>query len=646
MLGALVLALLVLASKPIDLLAMQGMPAPVFNDLLTQGHPKLAQKISKMLEVRSHPDSAEVQNILNRWELEADGPESSYDYLTVTRLWLKAGQASEAELALRRTVRRRGAKVPAGLVLLDQARVAYLARDYVIADAAYWRGCKVADQATSIEYWLDIENLATPEEVDEWERFATLPPHERRTCAFLRAFWNERAAASAVTVSRRVAQHYQRLRYVRQRYLRRSGKKGPSFSNRIGRPVNSIVDDRGLVYLRMGEPDRRTSYLAGECFQSNESWAYYYPEETRIYHFSAGAGVDDWWLIDNLADVYICGNPGAGMSPVNTVGPFIPGASPIPVFNELYASRSGLDSRYMQWAFDMKPGNPLRFQQAFGHERNRTYADAEFAIDSVPERPAVDVAARLMVEDLQFRSSAVGKTRVWLNGLIEAKRLTPLKLADGSLKYEVEAVYSLIDSRDRLIQGRQLFETTSDDKLGDDESIPVRIPLRLQPGDYRYTLMVRSTARKRGKQPVGNYRRDVLTVHEYDATVPQLSSVAVAPDSGGTWTVGGGVFIKPSPAHNTGTDKIAHIYYEAYGLTPRGEFVTTVHMDPESSGQEFTLEFRRVSGPNPAEPTRGYLRLDLQKTPPGVYKMDVVVTDAATGTSTLPVPLDILVNKK
>jgi len=636
---------LILAFTSADLLAMQGMPAPVYNELLTQGHPKLAKKISKMLDVRSHPDSAEVQNILSRWELEAEGPESDYDYLTVTRLWLKAGQASEAELALRRTVRRTGGAVPPGLVLLDQARVAYLARDYVIADAAYWRGCEVADQATSIEYWLDIENLATPEEVDDWERFATLPPHERRMCAFLRAFWNERAAASAVTVSRRVVQHYQRLRFVRQRYLRRSGKKGPSFSNRIGRPVNSIVDDRGLVYLRMGEPHRRTSYLAGECFQSNESWAYYYPDETHIYHFSAGTGVDDWWLIDNLADVYICGNPRAGMSPVNTVGPFIPGASAIPVFNELYASRGGLDSRYMQMAFNMKPGNPLRFQQAFGRERNWTYRDAEFAIDSVPERPDVDVDARLMVEDLQFRSGDVGKTRVWLNGLIEAKRLTPEKLPDGTFKYEVEAVYSLIDSRDRLIQGRQLFETTSEDKLGSDESIPVRIPLQLQPGNYRYTLMVRSTVRKRGEQPVGNYRRDVLTVHEYDATVPQLSSVAVAPDSGGTWTAGGGVFLKPSPAHNTGEDQIAHIYYEVYGLTPRGEFVTTVHMDPEGSGQDFTLEFRRVSGPNAAEPTRGYLRLDLQKTPPGRYEMDVVVTDAATGVSTLPVPLDIIVNK-
>jgi hypothetical protein len=625
--------------------AAQGLPGPVYHELQADGHPDLARKLSKMLDVRSHPDSADVQHVLDRWAREAGGPDSGYDYLAVTRLWLKAGQAAEAELALRRT---EGA-VPAGLMLLDQARVAFLAREYAVANLAYWKGCEIADQAAAIEYWLDIESLATPEEVDQWERFATLPAHERDLCWLLRGFWNERAAASAVTVSRRLAQHYERLRFVRQRYLRRTGKKGPSFSNRVGRPTNSILDDRGLLYLRMGEPHRKTSYLNGDCYQSNESWAYYYPEETHIYHLTSGAGVDDWWMIDNLQDVYICGNPngfGRGaLSPLNTVGVDVPGAGLRPVLNELYASRGGLDSRYQQMAFRMKPGNPVSFQEQFGRERNWTYRDAEFAVDSVPERPALNPKARLMVEDLQFRSRTVGKTRVWLNGLIEAKELSGYTMSDGSLRYELEAVYSLIDSRDQLIQGRQLFETLAEEKLGEDESIPIRILLTLPPGRYRYTLMVRSTHRERGKDPIGNYRRGVLTVHEYDATVPQLSSVAVAPDSGGDWTAGGRIYIKPSPAHNTGPDRVAYIYYEAYGLTPGGEYVTTVHMDPAGFGEDFTLEFRRLAGPSPAEPTRGYLRLDLRKTPPGRYKMDVVVTDASTALATLPLPLEVIVNE-
>ena len=125
--------LLAIALGSPDVLSAQGMPAPVYHELLAEGHPKLARKLTKMLDVRSRADSADVQKILDRWELEAEGPETGYDYLAVTRLWLKAGQASEAELALRRT----NGEVPAGLVLLDQARVAYMAREYAIADAAY-----------------------------------------------------------------------------------------------------------------------------------------------------------------------------------------------------------------------------------------------------------------------------------------------------------------------------------------------------------------------------------------------------------------------------------------------------------------------------------------------------------------------------
>ncbi len=628
-------------------LSGQGLPAPVYSELLAAGHPKLARKLSEMLELRSHPDSADVQRILERWELEAGGPQSPYDHLAVTRLWLKAGQVSEAELSLRGAI----PGVPPGLALLDQARIGYLGRDYAIADAAYWKGCELADQAASIEYWLDLEALATPEEVANWERFVTLPVNERNLCNLLRVFWNRRAAASLVTVTQRVTQHYQRLYHARQWYLRRSNKKGPTFSNRIGRPVNSVFDDRGLLYLRMGEPDRKTSFLSGECYDSNESWAYYYPEGTQMYHLTSGIGVDDWWLIDSLSRVYVCGSPGTHdfgrgpLSPLNTVGGNIPGTALRPVYNELYASRGGLDPLYQQMAYRMRPGNPVTFQEQFGRERLLTYAAAELAIDSVPERPNVDPKARLLIEDLQFRG-ANQRTRVWLNGVIEAKKLLADSLPEGGFQYRVEAVYSLLDARDDLVQGVQLFETTSDELLGEDESIPVRIPLELVPGQYRYTIMVRSTRREEGAQePVGNYHRAVLTVHQYDATVPQLSSIAVAPDSGGDWSAGGGVHLKPSPAHNTGSDRIAHVYYQVYGLTPSGEYVTTVHMDPEGVGEDFTLEFTGVASPNPAAPTHGYLRLDLRDTPPGVYKMSVSVEDRATLLETLPLPLDILVNK-
>ena len=78
----------------------QTMPAPVYYELVNNGYEKLANRISKKLEFRSNPDDDDVQSLLDRWEREEGGPDSGWDYITVARLWLRAGSAAEAEMAL------------------------------------------------------------------------------------------------------------------------------------------------------------------------------------------------------------------------------------------------------------------------------------------------------------------------------------------------------------------------------------------------------------------------------------------------------------------------------------------------------------------------------------------------------------------
>ena len=112
------------------------------------------------------------------------------------------------------------------------------------------------------------------------------------------------------------------IRDALDNYSRRGGKKGPTFTNRLGRPRNAMFDDRGLLYVRLGGPDRMTSFagnpsiqsdlVSAECYQPNESWAYDYPDGVRVFHLSAFSGTDDYWLVENLAAVYRCGNPRAG----------------------------------------------------------------------------------------------------------------------------------------------------------------------------------------------------------------------------------------------------------------------------------------------------------------------------------------------
>lgn len=659
---------------PISAVAAQALPGQVHSDLTTSGNKKLADKLSKTLEVRSRPDSAEVQSLLERWDRESGGPVSGYDYLAVTRLWLKAGEAAEAELALRQA-EREGA--PAGLLLLDQARIGFMVHEPVTAAAAYWKGCLEADQASSIEYWLDIEALATPPENEYWDRLLTLPPGERDLCGALDRFWNERAAASLVRRDTRVSQHYARLQVARGSFLRRSGKKGPTFSTRLGRPAKTIFDDRGLVYLRMGEPDRRTSFggavsidaniVSAECYQPNESWAYYYPGGTRMYHFSTFGGTDDWWLLENLGDVYACGNPDAStvgggvgvLTPINANRSFVSGRYAYLVLKDLYISRGGLDSRYEQMAYMMRYDGSLGAtglatggQSALAVERELTeeqawmWMDASFAVDSVPERPNVDPQLRMLVEELQFRSERPGVSAVWLNGVVSADRLVPDSLEDGSFVYRLETVIGLIDQLSRYSRGTKTIEVASAERLPASAGIPVRIPIDLSPGEYRYTLLVQDAKRRPGSEArIGNFHRSALSVALFDGNVPQLSDVAIAPDSAGDWSVGGGVYMRPSPLHNTGPDGIAHVYYEVYGLTAGGKYVTTVRLEPED-GDPFTLEYRGDSPANPYGKLSGYIRLDLSESPSGDYTMHVSVQDETSGIATLPHNTTLVVDRR
>jgi hypothetical protein len=662
----------------------QTMPAQVYFDLTNRGYEKLADRISKKLELRADPDDEDVQSLLDRWEREEGGPDGGWDYIAVTRLWLRAGSAAQAEMALMEA--EASGEVPAPILLLDQARVAFLSGQTDLAEAAYWKGCEGAGETAYKEYWLDIEVLATPEEMDDWDRFRRLPITQTDLCAHLRPFWNERALASAMEVGQRMSAHFARTRFALDNYRRRGKRKGPTFSNRLGRPTNSAYDDRGLLYVRMGKPDRIASFagnpsigqdaVSAECYQPNESWAYDYPGATRVYHLSAMSGADDYWLIENLGLVYRCGDPSASLagsagarvtgvlSPINENRFVALGPWAALVLQDLYRSRQGVDPKYAQAAQRMSDElsqdvfNPsttvsvgsqaLESQQVLARERDWTLTDGTFAVDSVPDRPPVAADTRLLVEELQFLSPREGMNRVWINSVIEAERLTPVALPGGEFRYRVDARWVIVDANGESQTRNSSFEAVTPRRLGRDESLPVRLAADLLPGQYRYALLLRDSRLAPGQEQLsGNYRRVNMTVRELSAGAPALSDVAVAADSGGVWSPGGGIRLRPSPAHLTGTDGVGYIYFEVYNLTPGGQYTTQVRLEPEDGDADdaFELSFPGDGATDTSRMARRLLRVDLRDTEPGSYVMQVSVTDEATGASTLPYYTSVTVNR-
>ncbi len=172
------------------------------------------------------------------------------------------------------------------------------------------------------------------------------------------------------------------------------------------------------------------------------------------------------------------------------------------------------------------------------------------------------------------------------------------------------------------------------------DGFPLQTRVVVPPGDYDYRIEVRDLNWE-GDRSV-NVVTGELTVPAFAAGRPFLSSVAVAADSGGTWTPRPGIDLKLNAARMVQTDARPFIFFEVYGLTPGGTFRGDVRLVstwvPRGTGetfdgvrQPFTLQYRATAPEDPDVPVRAVLRLDMEDTRPGPYEVRVRVTDVSTG---------------
>jgi GWxTD domain-containing protein len=623
----------------------QTMPGPVYHSLLDQGADGFEARLEKQFEPASTPDRNEVENVLRRWHEATGGPSSDWDWLAVTRLWLRAGDADRATEALQRV----GDRVPEPFRLLERARVGFLSGDSSAA-SFWWGSCAVATEESALEAWLDLVSLATPDELEEWNRFRPLPAAQRDDCAFLHRFLNRRAIASGQSADGRLSQHYARLRYARENYGRRGKETGTTII-RHDLPPKPVFDDRGLLYVRLGKPDRTAAYQAGPCYEPNVTWAYEDPDGIRLYHLSPLGGTDDWWLLENLASVFRCPvDPVTGQvimtrNPMVALSPILPMIPPWFLI-DLYISRAVLDPEYARMAsrFDR-----LRTVEQLQVERNMTVADALLLIEQVPERPDLDFDLQFNREWIQFRSPRPFTTRVWVNAELRSEDVRRAVADERSAT--VEVVVSLLDETGGRLQ---TVPASFDLEIPADGSpqnvLGIRVPVEVPPGRYETLFQIRIPGDADDLRQRGNFVRDSLVVRDFGGTIPLLSDVAVSPDSGGAWQPRPGLNLRPSPAHRSGPDGLAWIYLEAYNLTPGGAFTAHVRLDKDDAGGADPSVFQQEYGGTAARGARIVtpivLRLDLGETEPGSYALRVSVTDVATGARTLDSPATLEVSRR
>ena len=186
------------------------------------------------------------------------------------------------------------------------------------------------------------------------------------------------------------------------------------------------------------------------------------------------------------------------------------------------------------------------------------------------------------------------------------------------------------------------------EELAAESGLVAGVSISAPPGVHPFTVVVKDGNAVDG--PAGNWRRDSVTGLE-PTGLPEISDIAVAADSGGTWSRDGVTFLAVSPSHVTTPDGEVHVYFEVYGIPDGAPYTVELRVAPEDLADrtwelaEGDTTFGVSFGSEmPASGGLGshHLRLDLSDTPAGSYAIGIRITESETGQQSLPATTPVI----
>jgi GWxTD domain-containing protein len=178
---------------------------------------------------------------------------------------------------------------------LELARIR-LAMGRAGADTLYYRAAAASDPLVARELRHDLAFVADSQELGAFDRLRS-----GNRAAWLRRFWENRDLETLRPRGSRLREHYRRIGVARERYRLLTYPRQYEL-NELWINRDAEYDDRGLVYIRHGEPDATASAVRGGACP-NTSWLYRRPDGNLILHFVARQNPDDWRLVETLANV-------------------------------------------------------------------------------------------------------------------------------------------------------------------------------------------------------------------------------------------------------------------------------------------------------------------------------------------------------
>ncbi|MGH7658949.1 MAG: GWxTD domain-containing protein, partial [Gemmatimonadales bacterium] len=410
----------------------------------------------------------------------------------------------------------------------------------------YFEGATINDTSTVAEYRHDIALIADDSVVQAFDRTSGAD-----RAAFLRQFWTDRASRELRTPAERIREHYRRIQYAKRNFGLVSLARHYDIIERY-RSGSTDFDDRGIIYIRHGEPDARAT-LTGRDLEANETWRFNRADGNLVFHFVAREDVQDYKLVESVTDLL-------GFAESVRMRSDISSTTQRAAWDDLLLSREHIAPIYGRLQTAGLSSVTLQSQE-------RRLGQRSIEIGTTTDSYELDYQEELHP---QMNVIALGgggdSNRIFVTYAIPGAELHPVPTEQGNV-YPIRVRVAFQNQRGHTVA---TMDTTSyfllQGAIPPGEHLVGKVMLPVPAGYFGYTM-----ALQEGENLGVVFPTDSIRVQRLNGTEFAVSDLALGwRNANLRWvsTTGDTVFFNPTNAYRDGSEM--ELYYEVYGLE-RGE---------------------------------------------------------------------------